>query len=352
MGQQDDTGIFSSRITEQADVEAVLRLGKELGVDELDTARVYLGGNTEIALGQAGSCKQFTVATKVFPAPAGMLGDGVEGFAPKSVKQQVQTSLTALQTDCIDLLYLHWPDPNTHLEETLKAINDLHKQGKFRNLGLSNYPAYQIVEIWNDCRTNGYVLPSVAQYPYNPLARTAEAELLPVCRRYGLALFAYNPLAGGLLAGEWSSAAETVLYEFNILSLGKYHQPDEEPDEGRFSNASGGIQAVRYRQRYWNNQMFEALRLIRAAADAHGLTMAGATLRWMAHHSMMSEAAGDALIIGCSSQQQLRESLEGLKGGPLPAEVAEAFDSAHGLVTGSEPYYSRTGGQVGVWSRL
>jgi aflatoxin B1 aldehyde reductase len=256
MGAQDDSGMFASRITEQVGVEEVLQKFMELGHYEVDTARVYLGGNTELALGKAGSCKEFTVATKVFPCPSEMAGVGAEtkGLEAKSVTQQVTASLSALQTDCVDILYLHWPDPNTNLEETLQTINGIYKSGAFKEFGLSNFPAYQVVEIWHHCRENGYVLPTVAQYPYNPLARTAETELMPVCRRYGLRFYAYNPLGGGLLAG-------------------KYSKSDDDPEEGRFSTATGGVQAVRYRERYWNGLMFEGVTAIRQAVDAHGNTL-------------------------------------------------------------------------------
>jgi aflatoxin B1 aldehyde reductase len=253
MGAQDDSGLFASRITEQSAVEQVLQKFADLGASEIDTARVYLGGNTEIALGKAESCKRFIVATKVFPCPPGMAGvaDDAKGLEARSVAQQVEASLAALRTDKLDILYLHWPDPNTDLEETLQTIDKIHQRGSFVEFGLSNFPAFQVVEIWHYCRSKGYVLPTVAQYPYNPLARTAEAELLPVCRRYGLRFYAFNPLGGGLLAG-------------------KYSNPEEDPDEGRFSTATGGVQAVRYRERYWNRLMFEGVAAIRVAADEHG----------------------------------------------------------------------------------
>jgi aflatoxin B1 aldehyde reductase len=80
--------------------------------------------------------------------------------------------------------------------------------------------------------------------------------------------------------------------------------------------------------------------------------MVGATLRWMEHHSQLQPSAGDALIVGCSSTEQLQQSIEGMQGGPLPEGVLQAFEQAYGLVKGAQPYYSRVGGQVGTWARL
>lgn len=158
------------------------------------------------------------------------------------------------------------------------------------------------------CKYNNWVRPTVYQGMYNCLTRSIEAELFVACRRYGLDIVVYNPIAGGLLSGK-------------IKSM------DIKPETGRFSDQSGIGNA--YRQRYFRESTFKALNVIEQAVEKNGLTMLETALRWMLHHSKLKIKDGnDGIILGMSNVKQLEENLELLEKGALPDEVVEALDQA------------------------
>jgi len=158
------------------------------------------------------------------------------------------------------------------------------------------------------CKYNNWVRPTVYQAMYNCIARSIEPELLPACRRYGLDVVIYNPIAGGLLSG-------------------KIKSKDDIPTDGRFSDAAG--LGEKYRERYFRDATFKAIKGIEEAATKAGLTMVETALRWVVHHSALNIKGGnDGVIIGVSSLKQLEGNLENLEKGPLPKEVLEAIDEA------------------------
>jgi aflatoxin B1 aldehyde reductase len=141
---------------------------------------------------------------------------------------------------------------------------------------------------------------------YNAIHRRIETELIPACRRYGLDIVVYNPIAGGLFSGK--------------VKL------NEIPAEGRFGDSVIG---ARYRERYFREGTFEALRLIEPVAQKYGLTLIEIALRWVHHHSALKITDGnDGIIIGVSSLDQLKSNLKDLEKGPLPEEVVEVLDEA------------------------
>ena len=369
-GMQDQLAMSTTRVSEQQDIQNIIdtfqqfhhsnetttttttsSINKNNNKPELDCARFYLSGNTEDALGHLTNSNEFTIATKVWPIPkevaTGMLGYQSYGFQPKCIREQVERSLKALKRTTLDILYLHWPDPDTNLETTLDEINQLFHEEKFHTFGLSNFPAYQVVQIINYMKRKGYTncLPKICQYPYNCIARTCETEMMRVVRDYDLKMYAYNPLAGGLL---------TDKYESILLSSGNGDGNVNEPPvessipTGRFSG--NGSQATRYRERYFNQRNFEALSIISNACKAKNITMVDATLRWMLHHSKLNDKL-DGIIIGCSSTTQLKQSMECMmEGKPLDDELLNAIEMAYNVVHGTELYYSRTGDKVAKWS--
>ncbi len=146
---------------------------------------------------------------------------------------------------------------------------------------MSNYTAFEVAEIVITCKYNNWVLPTLYQGMYNAVTRGIEAELFPACRRYGLDIVIYNPLAGGLFSGKIKSA-------------------DAVPEDGRFSDKAPVC--TRYRKRFFRSSTFEALRIVEDAAAAHGLTMIETALRWCVHHSALKVKGGrDGIIIGGSS---------------------------------------------------
>ena len=144
----------------------------DAGYDELDTAYVYNNGDCERLLGEVlpGLNRPFRIATKVNPRISGRL-DGEAAY------RQVNESLERLQLSSVDTVYLHFPDPATPVISVLSAMADLHGQGKFRELGLSNFPAWMVADVWHICDTHGWVRPTVYEGMYNPLTRLAEKEL-------------------------------------------------------------------------------------------------------------------------------------------------------------------------------
>jgi len=191
-------------------------------------------------------------------------------------------------------------------QETLAAVDKMHKEGKFVNLGLSNFTAFEVAEVCILCKANNWVRPTVWQGMYNAITRTIEAELIPACRRYGLDIVVYNPVAGGLFTGKFKL--------------------DEVPAEGRFADSAMGN---RYRQRYFRDANFDALRIIEPIVNNHGLTMIETAFRWLVHHSKLHIKDGnDGIIIGVSSLGQLQGNLKDLGKGPLPDDVVKALDEA------------------------
>src|SRR5271169_3324489 len=194
-------------------------------------------GSTETIVGKwlKGRRDKIVLATKCW-VPMGR-GPNDGGLSRKHIFDAVEASLRRLQTDYIDLYQPHSPDPDTPLEETLRALDDLVHHGKVRYLGCSNYPAWQValglgISYRHDLHRFNCVQPR-----YNLLYREIESEVLPLCRDQGLGVIAYNPLAGGFLSGKY--------------------QPAEPPPQGtRFTLGKTGDL---YRERYWEKVQFEAV---------------------------------------------------------------------------------------------
>ncbi|XP_037108887.1 aflatoxin B1 aldehyde reductase member 3 isoform X3 [Syngnathus acus] len=259
-----------------------------------------------------------SIATKANP------WDG-KTLKPESVRSQLATSLKRLQTDSVDLFYLHAPDHVNPIVDTLRACDELHKEGKFKEFGLSNYASWEVAEIVCLCRQNDWIVPTVYQGMYNATTRQVETELLPCLRYFGLKFYAYNPLAGGLLTG-------------------KYHYEDQDASQpaGRFF---GNNWAAVYRDRYWKQSHFQAIEVVQKALEvAYGPTpptLLSAAMRWMYHHSQLKGEFGDGVIIGMSTVEQLRENLAAAEEGPLDERVVKAFGDAWNLVAHECPKYFR-----------
>ena len=301
------------------DVDAFITSFLDAGHNELDTAYVYNEGNCEKLLGEVlpSLNRPFRIATKVNPRISGKLD-------ADAAYKQVGESLERMKLGSVDTVFLHFPDPATPVESVLSAMADLHDQGKFRELGLSNYPAWMVADVWNICKANGWVLPTVYEGVYNPLTRGAEQELFDCLNYYGLRFYAYNPTMGGLLTGKYKSVEET-------------------PTDGRFTHRPG------YQDKYWKKSNFDALDVIRDAIEPHNITMIEATYRWLAYHSMLDGNRGDAILIGASKIDHLVENMNTVKKGPLPEDVVKAFDQAWTICRGvSRNYFTLYKGKGSV----
>ncbi|KAJ7612087.1 Aldo/keto reductase [Roridomyces roridus] len=304
-----------SKVHELKDVEAIVDVFLKHGHREVDTARLYAEGTSEEFLGKIGwQQKDIKMGTKLFPVPTLKIT-----HSPEDLRKFLNVSLKALNTDKIDLWYLHGPDRSTPYEETLRGINELYKEGYFTRFGISNYMSWEVAEIVAICKRFGYVQPSVYQGVYNAIQRVIEPELLPCLRKFGISFYAFNPLAGGLLSGRYSS--------IDAGAAGR-----------RFDTESH--QGKAYRDKYWNPTHFAALAHIQRAVEPHNLTLAEVALRWLSHHSLMRAEHGDSVLIGSSSVDHIEQNLLDLEKGPLSEDVVKALDEAWADVKGiAKPYY-------------
>ncbi|RPD76839.1 Aldo/keto reductase [Lentinus tigrinus ALCF2SS1-7] len=320
-----EQGKEGARVYELKDVEAILDIFQAHGHYEIDTARVYCGGTSEEYLGKVNWKKRGLVMdTKLYPtAAAGSRAVGAPSLishSPEDLRKYLDISLKALQTDSIDMWYLHGPDRGTPYEVTLKAVNDLYKEGKFKRFGISNYMSWEVAEIVGICRANGYIQPTAYQGIYNAIHRKVEPELFPCLRKFGIAFYEFNPLGGGFFTG-------------------RYRSLQDEVEPGSRFDPNKGVGKL-YRVRYWNEPYFHALSKIEAVGEKYNLTLAEIALRWISHHSLMKREYGDAVLIGASSTKHIEQNLIDLEKGPLPEEVLKVLDEAWLSVSAyATPYF-------------
>jgi len=254
------------------------------------------------------------LATKVHPK--------INGLTPQSIRNQFEESLVRLQRKSVDVLYLHSPDNNTPIRDTLQACHQLHTEGKFKELALSNYASWQVVDIWHICNQNGWIKPTIYQAMYNVLTRKVEKELFPALRTLGIRIYVYNPLAGGLLTGKYS---QRQLVE-----------------DARFTRS--GTSDI-YKQRYWKDSFLNAIDHLSFAISSynhtteHPLSLVQVAFSWLLHHSMLKP--DDTIILGASSVKQFTENIHSLQDSPLPASILEACQEAHALCAHDCPSYFR-----------
>ena len=297
--------------TSARDADRMLGMFLDAGHTWVDTAFMYTEGRSERILGRLlkGAWRErVSLGTKAYP---GKLGQGrPRGLTPGSVRGQIETSLRRLRTDHVDLFYLHAPDNRTPLAVTLAECHKMHHEGKFRGLGLSNYPSWQVAEVVFLCRQNGWAEPTVYQGMYNAITRDIERECIVACHQYGVRCLAYNPLAGGLLTG-------------------KHLFPNRLPRTGRFSGEY-------YRDRFWKPEYFDAVQALAGLCTRKRLAPAQAALRWLRHHAM-----ADGLILGASKVGHLEENLRACRQRRLPQPVLAAIDSAWQATQPACPRYFR-----------
>jgi aryl-alcohol dehydrogenase-like predicted oxidoreductase len=191
------------RFCDADETARVIHQALDSGVTFIDTADSYNGGLSEEFVGRAlaGRREQAIVATKT-GWPVGPSHDE-QGLSRHRIMARVEGSLKRLGTDYIDVYYMHRPDPNTPLEESLRAFDDLIRAGKVRYSACSNYPGWQIAEMVKICEQRGYSPPVVCQSNYNVLERDIEREVIPACDHFGLSIVPHSPLAGGFLTGKY-----------------------------------------------------------------------------------------------------------------------------------------------------
>jgi aryl-alcohol dehydrogenase (NADP+) len=268
---------------------AILDRAAAGGITFLDTADVYpLGGGlptvgrTEEILGRwlPGRRHEFIVATKCFGAMSARPWD--RGGSRKHILDAIEASLRRLRTDYVDLYQLHHADPETPIDETLRALDDVVRAGKARYVGCSNFHAYQVARALGRSEVLGLARFDCVQPRYNLLFRQVERELLPLCREDGLGVIPYNPLAGGFLSGK--------------------HRRESGPTAGtRFTL---GAAAGRYQDRYWHEREFATVEALRPLAAEAGMPLARMAVAWV-----LANPAITAPIVGASRPEQLDDVL-------------------------------------------
>ncbi|KAH9925633.1 NADP-dependent oxidoreductase domain-containing protein [Epithele typhae] len=316
-------GMDGVRISNVDDITAILDVFRAHGHTDVDTSRMYGLGTSEEWLAKADwKSRGLKIHSKIYPipfVPPSIPYLKVIKHTPEDLRLNLDLSLKALDTDSLDIFYLHGPDRTTPYEVTLKVVDELYKEGKFKRFGISNYMSWEVAEMVGICKANGYIQPMVYQGIYNAIHRRVEPELFPCLRKFGISFYEFNPLGGGFFTGRYRSMEDNV-----------------EPGS-RFDN-SKGYQGPAYRARYWNEPYFAALAKIEAAAQKHGLTLAEVALRWVSHHSLMKRERGDAILIGASSLKHIEQNLVDLEKGPLPEDVVAVLDEAW---KGVEPYAAK-----------
>ena len=284
---------------------AILDRAADRGIDFLDTADVYpLGGDlatqgrTEEIVGRwlEGKRDRFVLASKCFgrtgPAPFDA------GNSRRHIMDAVEASLRRLRTDYLDLYQLHGYDPQTPIDETLTALDDLVRQGKVRYIGCSNFLTYQLVRAVGRSELLRITRFATVQPRYNLLFRQIEREMLPFCLEDGVGVIPYNPIAGGLLSGK--------------------HRRGAEPAEGgRFTL---GNAAQTYQDRYWHDREFATVEQIGELAGEAGIDMVSLAVAWV-----LANPAVTAPIVGASKPEQLDASLAALET-PLDPELKSRLD--------------------------
>jgi aryl-alcohol dehydrogenase-like predicted oxidoreductase len=276
--------------------QRVLSAAFEAGINFIDTADIYSrwadgnpGGVAEQIIGRwmkqnSIAREKIVLATKV----RGNMGGGSEdeGLSRKHIQAAVENSLRRLQTDYLDLYQAHWPDPKTPVEETMRAFDELVKQGKVRSVGASNYSAWELMQaLWDSDRNDLFRFDSLQPH-YNLVHRDEfERELSAVCKTYHLGVIPYSPLAGGFLTGK---------YRRNLVPI---------------SARAGGA------KRYFNERNWILLDLMDTLAKQKGASLSQIALAWLLADPLISSP-----IIGANSIEQLKDNLGALDVRLTPAE--------------------------------
>ncbi len=284
---------FGGRIDDDA-TKAVIHKALDLGITLFDTADVYgERGGSEAVMGRilGNDRKRIVLATK-FAAPMDDTGER-EGGSRGYIVTAVEDSLRRLKTEWIDLYQMHRTDPRTPIEETLRALDDLIRQGKVRYVGCSNFPAWQMTEAAWTARTAGLNGFACCQDEFSLIHRTPEAELLPAARRLGFGLLPYFPLASGLLTG-------------------KYRRNTPLPTDTRLAKTQ------RLADRYLTERNWEIAEKLGDFAASHGHTLLQLAFSWLLAQSPVA-----SVIAGATRPEQLEQNVKAGDWALTDSELAE-----------------------------
>ena len=298
--------------TSEAESKAVVTRALELGIEHIDTANAYGEGISETIVGEAlrqraGARDKVTIATK---CGFGRASGKPEGLSRPRIREAIEGSLSRLSTDHVDLYYLHVPDHDTPIDETLDAVAELLDEKKIRAWGVSNYAAWQVLEMIHKADARKMARPVIAQQLYNVLLRQLDVEYFAFARRYELHTTVYNPLAGGLLSGKHSRDGST--------------QRGSRFDKNRL-----------YQGRYFTDVMFDRVGAVAELARAEQMSLLELSYAWLA-----GAPGVDSILLGPASVKQLEEGVAACARGLSP-EVRGLVDALYRVWLGTDTYYVR-----------
>ncbi len=251
-------------VTDESTSARIIDRAREQGINFVDTADAYNGGQSEKVVGRAihEHRAHWVLATKLANAVGPGPNDG--GLSRRHCELATEGSLRRLGVDVIDILYLHKEDPATPLGETVRAMADLIRAGKIRYFGISNYRSWRIAEICRLCDEAGIDRPVVSQPYYNLLNRMPETEQLPACDYFGLGVAPYSPLARGVLTGKYATQAPP-------------------PDDSRAGRAD-----KRMIETEWRPESLAIAQVIRKHAEARGITSGQFAVAWVLNNGIVT----------------------------------------------------------------
>ena len=311
------TMMFGGRTNEQ-EARGIIDHAFEKGVNFIDTADVYNKGISEEIVGRgiAANRSDWVLASKV-GNPMGK-GTHQKGLSRKWMLDAIDQSLERLKTDYLDIWYLHLPDPQTPIEETLETISQVLRSGKTRYWGVSNYRGWQIADICLNAARLGVPRPIICQPYYNAMNRAPEVEVLPACKQYGLGVAPYSPLARGILTGKYQSG--------------------KDPDENtRLGQKDGRMLETEFRE-----QSLQYAHKITEHCQKRDITPISFAILWLLNNALIS-----SVIAGPRTQEQWESYCDALD--PEFTEADEAIlnqmvSSGHPSTPGyNDPKYPITG---------
>ena len=296
--------------TSEADAISIMDYAVANGVNFIDTADVYNQGESERIVGKALLNKRSEVilATKV----NGQMGKNPNnrGLNRRHILSAVDESLDRLKTDYIDLYYMHAPDYETDLEESIDTMSTLVRNGKIRYIGISNFAAWQIADLLAICDKRGYVAPVITQNVYNAITRGVENELVPFLKAHRMGMAVYNPIAGGLLSGK--------------------HKSGQPTQNTRFANDTN------YANRYWSEENFEAVTKFENIAKENGMNILELAFRWVASREVVT-----SVISGVSRLEQIQQNISLFNNAGFSEDAAKACDEVWRSLAGTRFTYNR-----------
>ncbi|RED58155.1 aldo/keto reductase [Cohnella lupini] len=299
------TNAFGKRSDQDASVR-IIHYAMDRGVNFIDTANIYAGTESERIIGLAleGRRQEAVLATK-----AGLVkgtGPNERGSSRGHLVRELEGSLRRLNTDYIDLYQIHTFDPNTPLEETLRALDDMVSSGKVRYIGASNYAAWELMKAIGISEQRGFSRFVATQNSYSLADRTPENELVPLCLDQGVGIIPYFPLAGGILSG-------------------KYTSKDIAPEGSRAETDPGF-------RKYFEEKNLVLGQGVGELASEHGFSTSALSLAWL-----MDRPAVATVIVGATRTEQVEDNLRSISI-TLDSELKRKLDDISNPFRHGEPF--------------